>query len=1780
MLANLLSNNAKQKFCLMLAAVICSLTAFYAPPALAAESTPITKTIYLNGYQPESDADEGAIKMSLSSEEMTATDGVITLSIDKAPLAVATGVNSQRGLFLGGATAVSLTVTLASGYEFSGAPQITKATESDGLTSNNYTLDGTISSFQNKTEENAKFVTISGGDIANAGVLIQSIIVTYIQTQSGSEEPGDNGDDDPVTTAQYTVTIDPTVNGTITVKDASNNEINNGGKVDDGTKQTITATPNEGYTRGGITVNGTTLAEDGTFTVNGENVTISATFTENVATEYTISFATPEGGNIIVTDGENNTYASGDKVAEGTELTIKAEPTTGYSFGSLTVDGTEVTGNTYNVTVTADVTISATFTKNKPEATMYTVAITTPTNGSIEITPALTDDKQVEEGTKLTVTAVPASGYRLKSLMANGTAITSGEEYTVSEDVTFTATFIEDYWTVTVTTRDENEGTLKVTPAVPTTGTHAGQLANGTTLTITATAKTGYELEGIYVNGEKIDGNSYTIDGADVTIEAKFAKQEFKPTVPGATEGSGNTFVSDQGTVTVDGTFAVNEKITITVAPATGWEVSGVRVNGTSATLNKTAQTTAVEATVGTPETYSYTIKSTDISKGTLEIVPTYTAQKFELTFTATGNDGTFAVYSGTKSLNAGKNVISYDEVLTIIPNPNPGYKVDEVTVNGQAIDHTSGKNEYPWTVKGDVTVAVTFTADTAPVAISYNKTANMHGDFTVTMDGTELLNGNKVNYGDVITITTDPEEDYKLEKITVTPNNGDAEEFTESPATYTVPDNQKLNNLTISATFAPIKNCSVNWTAPAAADGTMEVTDSEGNVLKNADKVEQGTTITVTCVAAKENFAPTLKLNNTSLTPTTVDTDTRTYTYEIEITLGTNNLTVSFADTREEVEIAAQTQSGLTVTFYSDEARKTRLTAKSSQTVDGYTEQKFTVRNTQPIYATITGATGKVPVVKIGTKGNQQEISVADNQFDFSAAQGIVVTTTWTTAPTEYTFKYGFAKGSEEMGNINIILGNGQTIATDQAIKLVKGTNVDVTITPDEGYRIKSVTGVPAGVTYTQGSASSTTTRQFNFNISANVTISATFEKIPQGSVTWTFNGLKPDATADAWAKQNGSFTMTIDGQEVPNEQVYTEDVEATYTVNANDQYYITKLTINGQTPANFNSQLRPSEFETTGSIKAFTRTGTTAAPVYTSTNAVVATFAHHKVTVKYTVNSDAVVATGMVKAYVRTRTTSATGVVTIKDTPIANGAQVDSKSELVFKATPTTGYKVVNMTVGGVEGDFETDTKGNPTSVYACTAEAPAYDTEADNIANYAINLELELLPVAVTITGNTGTAAHGTIDVTDVTTNTIVNNKDQVKVGNLLRVIVMANPGYQIKDVKINGETQKLPVINAVNATYTDIPVTGPMTIAVTWEKQKFLVSIGVTAGANLGVEGTPTIGTTGKQEASYESGTSVTLNANPAVGYEVVGWYLNGNQLTQTVGTGANQRVEPVKGNTLAIKVSDTPQSYLVAYAIKEYAQHNVFWSTNSAAWSEPDEKNPVWGSVELIYPEIPDVTGDASLSNNGVILWNYVVTVKAIPNPVPAGKYYFENWTVKTTGSNATYTVSDLKSPVLSYAGNSNATLTANFGRSWTVKSEVNDATLEGGKFTINLLGTGEPIDPIIGMDPTYVRNNGQVKLTAEPDPGYRVACFVINGKEQPLNSATAVTRTLTVTEDMTIGVRFYNPSGIEDVASEEGTEPAEEWFTIQGQYLGTEKPTATGVYLRRVGSQTTKVMVR
>ena len=223
------------------------------------------------------------------------------------------------------------------------------------------------------------------------------------------------------TKIQYAVSVGTVSNGTVTLSKTGN--------VDYGTTITVTATPATGYKLNQILVNGTVISGT-TFTVTAAS-TVTATFTQNL---YSLN-ATVSGGSGVVHFGDNVTSGN---LAYGSTVNYQVTPSTGYKVSKILVNGTEQTiknnGGEYVYTFTMpaqNTTVAVTFTKIQ-----YAVSVGTVSNGTV----TLSKTGNVDYGTTITVTATPATGYKLNQILVNGTAI-SGTTFTVTAASTVTAAF-------------------------------------------------------------------------------------------------------------------------------------------------------------------------------------------------------------------------------------------------------------------------------------------------------------------------------------------------------------------------------------------------------------------------------------------------------------------------------------------------------------------------------------------------------------------------------------------------------------------------------------------------------------------------------------------------------------------------------------------------------------------------------------------------------------------------------------------------------------------------------------------------------------------------------------------------------------------------------------------------------------------------------------------------------------------------------------------------------------------------------------------------------------------------------------------------------------------------------------------------------------------------------------------------------------------------------------------------------------------------------------------
>ena len=236
--------------------------------------------------------------------------------------------------------------------------------------------------------------------------------------------------------------------------------------------------------------------------------------------------------NIVFVSGESGDSASGT-FYEGQSCTVTATPNMGYSFVNWTENGTTVSTNaSYTFTVTGDRDLVANFSQT---AQMYTITATAnPTNGG-----TITGAGPFAEGQTCTLIATPATGYTFTNWTKNGSVVSTSANYsfTVNEAGAYVANFTLNSYAITASVNPANAGTV----------TGAGTYNHGASVTLTATANTGYTFTNWTKNGTQVSTNvtyTFTVNEAAAYV-ANFTPNSYVITaIPEPVEGGTVAFGS------------------------------------------------------------------------------------------------------------------------------------------------------------------------------------------------------------------------------------------------------------------------------------------------------------------------------------------------------------------------------------------------------------------------------------------------------------------------------------------------------------------------------------------------------------------------------------------------------------------------------------------------------------------------------------------------------------------------------------------------------------------------------------------------------------------------------------------------------------------------------------------------------------------------------------------------------------------------------------------------------------------------------------------------------------------------------------------------------------------------------------------------------------------------------------------------------------------------------------------------------------------------------------
>ncbi|WP_298888844.1 leucine-rich repeat domain-containing protein [uncultured Porphyromonas sp.] len=1213
-----------------------------------------------------------------------------------------------------------------------------------------------------------------------------------------------------------------------------------------GTELTIVATPAEGYELTALTANGTDILASKKVIVK-EAVEVKAIFAKK---SFAVTFAKEGEGTISATGA-----TSLDAVVYGTELTINATPAEGYELTALTANGTDILASK-KVIVKEAVEVKATFSKKS-----FAVSLTKEGEGAITATGA-TSLNAVAYGTELTIVATPATGYELVSITAGGTDITASKKVVVTGNLTVKATFAKKNFAVSLT--KEGEGTITATGA-----SNLNSVAYGTELTIVATPAEGYELVSITSNGTDITASKKVVVTGNLTVKASFAKKNFSVSL--TKEG--------EGTITATGATSLNAvaygtELTINATPAEGYELTALTANGTDILATKKI-----------------------VVKDNLTIKATFAKKNFAVSLTKEG-EGTITA-TGASNLNS----VAYGTELTIVATPAEGYELVSITAGGT--DITASKKVV---VTDNLTVKATFTKKSFAVSLT------KEGEGTITATGASNLNS--VAYGTELTIVATPAKGYELTALTA---NG-----TDILATKKV---VVEGNLTVKATFAK-KNFAVSLTKEG--EGTITATGADG-----LNAVAYGTELTINATPAMGYELQSLVAGGVDITATKkiVVKDNLT----VKATFTKKSFAVTFAKEGDGTVTAAGATSldavayGTELTIVATPAEGYELTALTANGTDILATKKVVVEGNLTVKATFTKKSFAVSLTKEG----EGMISATGASNLNSVAYGTELTIVATPAE-GYELTALTANGTDILATKKIVVKDNLTVKAtftkkSFAVSLTKegegtitatgatslnavayGTELTIVATPAKGYELTALTANGTDILATkkivvkenltvkaiftkksfavsltkEGEGTITATGASSLNAVAygtELTINATpamgyeLQSLVAGGVDITATKkivVKGNLTVKAtFSKKSFAVSLTKEGEGT---------ITATGASNLNSVAYGTELTIVA-TPAE--------GYELVSITAGGTDITASKKVVVTGNLTVKATFAKKNFAVSLTKEGEGRI--------------SATGASNLNS--VAYG------TELTINATPAEGYELVSITANGtditatkkvvvtdnmaVKATFTKKSfavsltkegEGTISATGATSLNTVAYGTELTINATPAKGYEL----TALTANG-TDILATKKIVVTDNMTvkatfakknfavsltkegegaisATGASSLNAVAYGTELTINATPAKGYELVSITANGTD--------ITAT-KKIVVTDNLTIKATFTKKNFAVS--------LTKEGEGTITATGASNLnSVAYGTELTINATPAMGYELQSLVAGGVDITAT------------------------------------------------------------------------------------------------------------------------------------------------------------------------------------------------------------------------------------------------------------------------------------------------------
>lgn len=1741
-----------------LMALLCIVCALLAPPRAYAQSESHTVAITFNGYDGSAIPKYSEMEhINLNCEGLHAVkvDGAVS-SIEEIGVTFSLDGPAATGNANGGIYDILVSAPKGKGYiviknqifsiSLQGDRKINTITpyygSEDLIAANQKLVDirkGTASSGGNiGNKELNKYTTPKSTVTFNAPIDLNALTVVCLQamviTYSGDALTGVVEPEKKPEAEMTTFTVSTSFEGVDVIKVATKDgaELSDDPEVAVGTPLTITLKAKPGYeitevTYGGTKV-GTTPNEDGSISgtiVVAKDAELSV---KTVLQSFTLSTSNSAVSFVNPTTGE----AISGRVEYGTEVGIKVKCPENKEVASIEVNGSNVEvlkGQSYDalVTVTGNVSVEVTY-KNAETIfeipTIEGVTIQARTKARSEVM----HNTSIAIGTPLELIVTPNDGYVVNSVTYGNEPVDledSGNSKIGTIEVKknasiAVATAAATASTYTLSAGETNGATVEFVD--PTTGNViTGAVESGTKVGIKVTCPANKELASITCK----DGDNNTIStttGNDY-CDAIIASVTSNVVVYVTLKDIMVTFtVKVPSNVTAEIKTNNGETVKSGTSIASGTILDVTLTPQVSDYINKVTYGETDITEIGKQEDGSWT-GSITVAKGA-QLVATTAIKTF--TVSLGSHDGCDVTFVKPSTSSASEEILTMPvNYGTVVGIKVGGYDLDKQISTVTCTDNKSGESVATGAGTANCAATVTVISDvTVAVTLTEATKTNVEvsfpsvtgGSIEVSANGTALTNPSMVARGTELTITLKPTAGYAVGTLNVAGSIVGVDE--NNTATYKIPENASA--VVISATF--VKVYTVTW--GSVENGTIEVKDSKGATLASGVEVKGGTSLTVTLTPSQTDMITSL-----SATGATVATTATKNVYTVTVTADAV-LTAYIGKELKSYNLELQSAAGGSVKVW-DNAERTGNTILSGS-------GKKVIQEGTALYGTVTVSSGYTfGSLTLGSKDITKDVDIETGNFIITMpGQAVYLTPTFNKIIPERTITVSIPEAQASMGSVSYKIGdNGSVTPYSAPFTAKQGDVITFTIKANDGYRIKTA---PTLKDYTANTAKEKTG---TYTVgTSNATLNVTFEEIPDRTLTVTGINLTqlPAGVAGLTATYKGN-AVVFGETEVP------EGAEIKFTIEADPEYEITSFSINNAAGI---------IAEGAGSATAIYTVPTNTAKPSVS---VKYTVKHRVTNIQFELNETGISSLGTVVATYKDGSTTKT----ISPTASSESTSVPTNTPLTVVVTPKSGYMVESLTINNVS--INISECENPTTHVVTVPDC--YTTPKANAASRAtadltVDVSFKEIPVYyslnITATGGTVPDKNNPLEVQygTVSYSGVANLTDKVLKGTKVTITATPNTNYQIKSITINGKAQEFDITASSWSTTPPITITQNTTVAVVFEPRTYRVQ--VFASPTEG--GDPYVGTKGTAVSSVSKGSRVTITAPANPGYKFVKWLLQGEEV---------KNGNALAGSTYTFTMPEADQRFTAVYETTKYTPHSV--GIQIAAGQED------WGKIAIIYPRQADWT---SWNSSSVFIkdWNQYVEVQAVANQEEKGRYYFDSWQISgaAAGTVTQSTAEDNLSSTINYGGNTNVTITAKFVKNYKVSvvapvnGTVEVTTADGTMITPN--------------HPLFVKPGTRVTVTMTSNKNYNVATLVVNDRETSrYNRPGTFSQTVTINEDTNLNALFYNPNGIEDIeADNAGTQQPEQWFTVQGRYVGTERPTQAGIYIRRCGSEAEKVVIR